>query len=328
MIVLHEMVRNHLASGYFDEVELMRTATEMVDALAPVVLFLPHELTPAEQQFVSAVAAVTSVTAIVGLTGSSADDRVVRSVVGALAEHAESAPVASHVVGTRVICTTDADDEVRAVLGAVADQLRAGVPGHRIGIVYPTANPYARLLHEHLAAAGIECYGRGVKPDAEMVYGRAVRGLLALPDRDFRRAEVMSSAGRRPPGGIDAQRADRISRRAGIVSGADWDLRLTDFARDRRLRADNEEDEATRSGAGSRPTSPRRFATSCGNCGWASTVSTRRPPGRNWPTGSMRSGPGCSRNRPRIRSRRGSTTASTGSSEACRDSMRSPTGQP
>jgi len=243
VIALHELVRNHLASGYFDEVELMRTATEMVDELAPVILFLPHELTPAEQQFVSAVAGVAPVSAIVGVTGSAADDRVVRSVAGALGDPAASVPATSQVVGTRVICTTDADDEVRAVLGAVAEQLRAGVPGHRIGVVYPTANPYARLLHEHLAAASIECYGRGVKPDAEMVYGRAVRGLLALPDRDFRRAEVMSWLADARPAGIDAQRADRISRRAGIVSGADWDLRLTDFAGDQRLRADSEEDE-------------------------------------------------------------------------------------
>src|SRR5690606_34309233 len=119
-----------------DEVELMRTATEMVDELAPVILFLPHELTPAEQQFVSAVAGVAPVSAIVGVTGSAADDRVVRSVAGALGDPAASVPATSQVVGTRVICTTDADDEVRAVLGAVAEQLRAGVPGHRIGVVY------------------------------------------------------------------------------------------------------------------------------------------------------------------------------------------------
>jgi hypothetical protein len=39
------------------------------------------------------------------------------------------------------------------------------------------------------------------------------------------------------PKGIDAQRADRVSRRAGIVSGKDWDLRLVAFAGDQRERA-------------------------------------------------------------------------------------------
>ncbi len=240
---LHQKVRQELAAGYFDEVELMRVATETVDTLAPVVLFLPHELSPAEQKFVAAVAGVTTVTAIVGLTGGVADERILRSVAAALGEVAAPGPTVLPPVGDRVICTTDADDEVRAVIGVLADRLRTGVPGHRIGIVYPTANPYARLLHEHLAAAGIERYGRGVKPDAEMVYGRAVRGLLALPERGFRRAEVMAWMADARPKGIDAQRADRVSRRAGIVSGKDWDLRLVAFAGDQRERAVTEEDD-------------------------------------------------------------------------------------
>lgn len=242
VIELHGMVRERLAGKYFDEVQLLRAATEMVEALAPVVLFLPNELTPAEQKFVSAVSRVTPVQAIVGLTGSPADARVVKSVAAALGEPTP-VTVAPQAIGTRVICTTDADDEIRAVVTEVAERLRKGVPGHRIGIVYPTPNPYARLIHEHLSAAGIERYGRGVKPDAEMVYGRAVRGLLALPDRDFRRAEVMAWLADARPSGIDAQRADRISRRAGIVAGEDWDLRLTAFAEDQRQRAESDEDE-------------------------------------------------------------------------------------
>ncbi len=242
VIELHDMVRDRLEAGYFDEVQLMRAATDQVESLAAVVLFLPHELTPSEQRFVAAVADVTPVQAIVGLTGSPADARVVHSVAAALGVPA-SAPEVPQALGSRVICTTDADDEVRAVVTEVAQRLRAGVPGHRIGIVYPTPNPYARLVHEHLEAAGIERYGRGVKPDAEMVYGRAVRGLLALPDRDFRRAEVMSWLADSRPAGIDAQRADRISRRAGIVAGADWDFRLTAFAQDQRQRADSDDDE-------------------------------------------------------------------------------------
>lgn len=241
VVELHGMVRERLAGGYFDEVQLMHAATDMVKSLAPVVLFLPNELTPAEQRFVAAVAHVTSVQTILGLTGGAADSRVLHSVSAALGVEF-SAQQVSWAGGTRVICTTDADDEVRAVVTAVAQRLRSGTPGHRIGIVYPAANPYARLIHEHLAAADIERYGRGVKPDAEMVYGRAVRGLLALPDRDLRRADVMSWLADARPAGIDPQRADRISRRAGVVAGADWELRLTAFAQDQRQRAESAED--------------------------------------------------------------------------------------
>lgn len=241
VISLHTAVRDRLRKGYYDEAELLHAATGMVGLLPPVILFLPHELTPPEQRFLAAVARVTSVTAIVGVTGAAADARVLDSVRAALDVSMPTPLVPPEPLGSRVICTTDADDEVRAVISAVAQRLRAGTPGHRIGIAYPTPNPYARLLHEHLAAAGIEVYGRGVKPAAERIYGRAVRTLLRLPDRNLRRAEVMAWLADVPVSGVSAVRSDRLSRKAGIVAGDDWHVRLTALELSLLLKADREE---------------------------------------------------------------------------------------
>ncbi len=242
VISLHSSVRERLRHGYYDEAELMEAATRLVGSLPPVILFLPQELTPPEQRFLASVARVTTVTAIVGVTGAAADSRVLDSVCSALHASSEATVVPPQPVADQVICTTDADDEVRAVLSVAAERLRDGTPGHRIGIVYPSANPYARLLHEHLAAAGIEAYGRGVKPAAERIYGRAVRNLLRLQDRDLRRADVMAWLADAPVKGVNAGRSDRLSRKAGIVSGADWDVRLRALEAGLRLAAGSEED--------------------------------------------------------------------------------------
>ena len=56
---------------------------------------------------------------------------------------------------TRIVLASDADDEVRAAVRAVVDAVRAGTPLDRIAVLYAGAEPYARLVHEHLAAAGI-----------------------------------------------------------------------------------------------------------------------------------------------------------------------------
>ena len=80
VVELHTAVRASLAAEYYDEVELLRRATDLVAELPPAVLFLPKEFTPAEQRLIDAVRAKTRVSAIVGVTGSPGDERVLRSV--------------------------------------------------------------------------------------------------------------------------------------------------------------------------------------------------------------------------------------------------------
>ena len=130
---------------------------------------------------------------------------------------------------------------VREVLAALAV-----TPAHRVAVLFGNAMPYARLLHEHLDAAGITVNGPGVRPTAERVLPRALLDLLALADgpgadraslfRLLSAAPVQDSAGRLVP----ASRWERVSRLAGVTGAASWQPRLTRFAAEQRRGAEEE----------------------------------------------------------------------------------------
>jgi RecB family exonuclease len=105
-----------------------------------------------------------------------------------------------------------------------------------MGVLYGSAEPYARLVHEQLDAAGIPHNGAAVRTLAESVLGRSLLGLLALPDRDFHRHDVMTLLAGAPVWfdgrAVPSARWERISRRAGVVRGAaQWHDRLDRHAR-------------------------------------------------------------------------------------------------
>ena len=138
--------------------------------------------------------------------------------------------------GTRIVSVSDPDDEVRTVVRMVVDALRDGVELDRMAILFGANEPYARLVDEQLSAAGIPHNGAAVRTLAESVLGRALLALLALPDRDFHRQDVMAllaSAPIRADGRlVPAARWERISRQIGIVrGGARWDEQLERHAR-------------------------------------------------------------------------------------------------
>ena len=111
----------------------------------------------------------------------------------------------------------------------------AEVPAHRVAVLYGASEPYARLLAEHLGAAGIAANGTAVRPVIERAFPRTLLGLLALPDHRWRRDEVMALLAGAPVRGADghlvpASRWERISRAAGVVAGGDWEARLGGYA--------------------------------------------------------------------------------------------------
>jgi len=136
---------------------------------------------------------------------------------------------------TRFVTTSDADDEVRAAVRAVMDAVRAGTPLDRVAILHASPEPYARLVHDQLAAAGLPANGAAVMPLADRVAGRSLLALLALPDGGFRRWDLFTWLGAAPvrsqgrPAPVTAW--ERISRDAAVVAGrADWDVRLDRLA--------------------------------------------------------------------------------------------------
>ncbi len=242
---LHEAAVARLRASHYDEVDLLDTATELLGSgtveCPPVVLFLPDRLDPAQQRFVRALAGRTGVTAIVGVSGAAEGDApVLREWAGLLGEPGGTVEVDCPVADA-VVAATDPDDEVRAVVRDIVARLADGTPGHRICVLYGARQPYARLLAEHLAHAGVAFNGRGVRPTGERILGRALRRVLALPGNDFRRDEVMALLTDAPVR-WNAKRApatgwERLSRQAGVIRGRDWAARLAEHAARRRAAA-------------------------------------------------------------------------------------------
>ncbi|MGH9180830.1 MAG: PD-(D/E)XK nuclease family protein, partial [Acidimicrobiales bacterium] len=142
---------------------------------------------------------------------------------------------------TGIVSVSDPDEEVRTAIRLVTAWMGEGVPLAGVALLYAVADPYARLLHEQLAAAGLVHNGAPVRAAGEMVFGRTLLRLLGLGDRSFRRSDVLAVVTGTPPadgGGRAPSRAwERISRAASVVDGPDWDRRLATFADTARRRA-------------------------------------------------------------------------------------------
>ncbi|HEX5365771.1 MAG TPA: hypothetical protein VFW63_03775, partial [Acidimicrobiales bacterium] len=258
VVRLCHRAREVLAPGWYDESDLSAAALEAVGAwpverlaagVGHLVVHLPQELLRRQAALLSGLAARLPGTVVVGTTGRDDADRDVhRSLarLGTSPPPVVAAPLPVDPASTLVVSTSDADDEVRTAVRLVLEAARAGTPLERIGLLFGTDVPYGRLLHEHLAAAGIPRNGVAVRPLAATVVGGALLDLLALPDHDYRRADVLGLLSRVADGSASAPVAawERDARAAGVVAGrTDWDALL-------RLAADGHERAAARAEEG------------------------------------------------------------------------------
>jgi ATP-dependent helicase/nuclease subunit B len=254
VVRLHRAAHASLESCWYDEQDLMTAAAESLRAgsgdrsLGSVVVFLPQQLSRHAALLLSAVAEVTEMTVLAGSSGVAAADAELAGGLALLTPDAPPPPSFDPHADvrpeqTRIVLASDADDEVRVAVRAVVDAVRAGTALDRIALLYASREPYGRLAHDHLAAAGIAANGPAVVPLAGRVSGRLLLDLLALPEGGFRRQDVfawLTSApvlikGRWAPIGA----WERLSREAGIVAGrSDWDQRLATIAHDNDAQAE------------------------------------------------------------------------------------------
>lgn len=136
---------------------------------------------------------------------------------------------------TEVVITTDPDEEIRAVVRRLLRWAGEGIAWHRMAIAYPSEHPYAAIVHQQLAAAGIAHNGPTPHRLGTTPPGRLITGLLALAGTSLPRPAMMawltsapvidpvSESRRRVP----ASWWELLSRRAGVVEGAEqWSTRL------------------------------------------------------------------------------------------------------
>ncbi len=259
VVRIHRAVWARLHTEWYVETDLAAAASDSVAAdpslavrLGAVVWYLPQSVPPSMAGLAVAIDARVPGTTIVGVTGVEAADAPVAATVARLgiAVTAADLVAATPLVGDRstpmrVVSGSDADEEVRVVVRAIVDAARRGMALDTMAVLHPGRDPYARLLHEHLAAAGIDVNGTTPRTLAESVYGRTLVALLDLPDHRFRRTEVMAmlaSAPIRWRGRLAPSSAwERLSRAAGVVDGPrQWAQRLGRHAAELRERAESE----------------------------------------------------------------------------------------
>ena len=257
LVRLHRRVQAILSPGWYDATDLLHAATgvctpEGIAEAGTVVLYLPQALTRAESAFVAALAAVAPLHTVLGLTGHAKADAAVHRSLVRLGRGVPAPPQTP--AATRILTASDADDEVWCVVREVVTALRT-TPAHRVALLHTAAVPYARLLHEHLAAAGITVNGPGTRPVQERALARAVLELLDLAEHDVPRGDlfrVLAAAPVRTSQGalVPVSRWERLSRTAGVVAGQDWDTRLSRFVDDEGARLVTEQErEDPRPGA-------------------------------------------------------------------------------
>ena len=241
LVRLHREAVADLAPRWYDRTDLLTTATSRVRhdenataELGPVVLYLPQDLTRAETAFAQALAERTELCILAGLTGNGRADQCVVDAIAALSPEFQPLTALPEPLATQVLHASDSDDEVRCVVREVVTALRS-VPAHRVAVLYAGRSPYARLLHEHLDAAGIATNGPGTRAVSERAVSRFLLGLLEAKHSGFRRADVFRTLGEVSPRDfrgehLSISRWERVSREAGVVDGRHWDTRLAAYA--------------------------------------------------------------------------------------------------
>lgn len=207
VVRLVRSVRARLQADWYDDVDLLRAAVSAAagGGAGAVIAF--------------------------GLGGLTADESVLLDALGAavidIELDRERPPPADVVIGA-----PDPDQEVRAAVRGVMERVGRGVPLHRMAVLYPAAQPYALLLTQQLAAAGVPASGPSVRRLRDSMAGVTLLGLLRLPECGWRREDVVAWLASAPVldgDGAAVQSAawDRASREAGVVEGAEqWQERL------------------------------------------------------------------------------------------------------
>ncbi len=239
-VSLFERVHDHLGS-YDDEDAVARAAaTDAVlrrnaASLGHVVWYLPDQLSPAQTGLVAAVLSQAPSTVVVGLTGAADADEGVRRLCAAVG--VEVGPLALVEVPTaqHLVSVADPEQEVIEALRGAVSLIDRGVVPERIGIFYPTADPYVRLIEQRTTAADIPASGPSAERLVDSVGARVLLAAMSLPGQQWRRDRVMALFASAPlrPGGQPARPAawERVSRQAGVLAGlGDWRRKLTGFA--------------------------------------------------------------------------------------------------
>ncbi len=238
--------------AYYDREALAEAAAEAVssgragaalNSLGRVIAYLPGVLTPAEQRLLDALSDARNCETILAATGDPEADSILPKTAAQPPASSPPAPPQTHL-----LVAPDTGEEVRSVVRSVAAAAHAGIPFRRIAILYWQREPYAALIAEQLAAAGIPIAGPSTETLAATPVGRMLTGIVDLAGGDLPREEVMrwltSCPVKAASDRYSPSRWDAVSREAGVVAGIEqWRDRLRNHATSRQRTAASQDEE-------------------------------------------------------------------------------------
>ena len=234
-----------LTASYYDREALAEAAADVVErdhetALSDfgrVIAYLPGELTPGERRLLQALRTVGACATVLGVTGEEEVDGVMLASAAPPGtrpgEPRARSPLPQRE--SRLLIASDTREEVQSVVRAIAAAAHAGAPFQRMAVLHWQRGPYAALIAQQFAIAGVPTAGPPTGNLAATAVGRMVKGMVDLADGDLARDEVMrwltSCPVKADRAGYSPSRWDALSRDAGVVAGiAQWRDRLERYA--------------------------------------------------------------------------------------------------
>ncbi len=232
--------REALANAAADAVKTGSAATALT-ALGRVIAYLPGVLTPAEQRLFDALRDAQNCETVLAATGDPEAD----SILPKDADPPSSPPPRRPA---NLLVAPDTGEEARSVVRSVAAAAHAGTPFHSMAILYWGREPYAALIAEQLAAAGVPIAGPSTATLVATPVGRMLTGIVDLAGGDLPREVVMrwltSCPVKAASDRYSPSRWDAVSREAGVVAGIEqWRDRLADYAESRQRMAASQDEE-------------------------------------------------------------------------------------
>jgi ATP-dependent helicase/nuclease subunit B len=273
LVSLHRAARTLLRRSCWDEAECLILACQLGKAgavdlglLGTIVVYLPEQLERDEAPLLTALAEGTCVHVLIGRTGDAASDVVAdqlrhrfeaaaaRPAGARTAAAAGPVPRSLHLrdprapdrpssTTTRIVTTSDADEEVRHAVRLVLDFARHGGRLDDVAIGYAVDQPYLRACTSQLSAAGIVHHaGRG-RSAATSWAGRSLLSVLAIAPGELRRSELFAALetgpillGSHPAPVVEWE---RVAAAAGVVNGRDsFDRQLERYEAEQRRAGD------------------------------------------------------------------------------------------
>jgi len=215
--------------------------------------------TYSERELISALAQAGLCHVVLPLTGESEADAPAQREAEELRRRGVKAQTRPSFVdeiakADHLLVSPSATEEVRWAVRRIMQDAEAGLPFHRMAVLYRNADPYAAIIESQFSSAGITPAGPASRPLRDTPAGRLLTGLLDVLAGDLDRARLMHWIAEAPvtvdnghyPATFELVRWEVISQEAGVVRGRDsWKERLDRYIERKRaeledLQADDE----------------------------------------------------------------------------------------